>query len=156
MFDFDRPDQPYFTSARLVRSCEAAEARLAPLLAVVTPLARRRPDDPVSAELHGLARSALKPARRVALALALPPGLPLHAPLTHAGLAARLSEAVAQAARFRERYFRFDEGARRKVWFVHTWAVARIAERQAIARLEGRSPDRDAPPPEPKISPGSA
>jgi hypothetical protein len=140
MFDIDRPDQAVFTTGRLVRSCEAAEARLAPLLSIVQPLARTRPDAAASPELLGLARQALRPARRVAGALALAPVAPLHGPVTHAGLAARLALAAEIAAKFRARYFRPDPRARARVWQVHPWVLHALNERLAEDRLEGRIP----------------
>src|SRR5690606_37470412 len=124
-----------------VRSCEAAEARLAPLLTIVQPLARTRPDALAAPELVALARQALRPARRVTQALGMSPDAPLHPPVTHAGLAARLALAATAAARFRARYFRFDERARAKVWQVHHWRMSALNERLAEARLEGRIPD---------------
>jgi hypothetical protein len=139
MFDIDRPDQLRMTTGRLVRSCEAAEARLKPLLPVILPLARSRPDALVSGELLGLARQALRPARRIALALALAPLPPLHKPVTHAGLAALLALAAEHTAQFRARYFRFDERARAKVWEVRGWRALATEERIALDALEGRT-----------------
>lgn len=138
MFDIDRPDQLRHTTGRLVRSCEAAEAGLVPLLSVLQPLARTRPDAIVSPELVGMARQALYPARRVSEALAMSPLAPLHAPMTHAGLAARLALAAEATTRFRARYFRHDHRAGFKVWQVHAWRVSALNERLAEDRLEGR------------------
>lgn len=140
MFDYDRPDQLIHTSARLVRSCEAAEARLVPLLTIVQPLARTKPDAIASPELVALARQALRPARRISEALGMSPDAPLHEPITHAGLAARLALAAEAAARFRARFFRYDQRAHAKVWQVHHWRMIALNERLAEDRLEGRIP----------------
>jgi hypothetical protein len=143
MFDIDRPDQRVHTTGRLVRSCEAAEARLGPLIAVIATLARSRPDGGVSDDLLTLARQALGPARRITQSLGMAPLPPLHEPMTHAALAARLGLAAEHAARFRDRYFRYDPQARAKVWQVHHWRVHAMGERLAIDQLEGRIPDHE-------------
>jgi hypothetical protein len=138
MFDINRQDQPLHTTARLVRSCEAAEMRLGPLISIVLPLARRWPDATASADLLGLSRQALHPARRVVEGLGMHPLAPLHEPISHAGLAARLVLAAEHAARFRARYFLFDTHARTKVWQVLHWRVRATRERNAVDWLEGR------------------
>jgi hypothetical protein len=104
MFDIDRPDQPVPAFARLVRSCEAAELRIAPLLTILLPLARTRPDAPVPADLLALARRALSASAPVAKSLDAPAPLPLHPPVTQAGLAARLALAAQRAKTFRRRH----------------------------------------------------
>lgn len=152
MFLPDRTDQPYFTSARLVHACEAAEARLAPLIAVLAPLARTRPEAPVSSDLFAEARQALRPAARLARGMGATPPLPLHGPVTNAGLAARLAIAAELARVFRERYFRFEKATHTRVWYVHAWIANAINERHARAVLEGWIPWDDERPSEPDIS----
>lgn len=152
MFLPDRTDQPFFTSARLVHACEAAEARLAPLITVLAPLARSRPDAAVSPDLLADARQAFRPTSRLARGLKMAPPLPLHGPVTHAALAARLAIAATQARVFRERYFRFDRDAHARVWFVHAWISSAMRERHAEAMLEGWIPWSDELPSGPKVS----
>ena len=143
MFDIDRPDQHVHTTAKLVRSCEAAEARLGPLIGVVAPLARTRPEATVSADLVHLARQALLPARRIGEAIGMSPLPALHEPVSNAALAARLAVAAEHAARFRARFFTYDERARAKVWQVHPWRVHALRERIAFDQLEGKIPWTD-------------
>ena len=78
--------------------------RIAPLLDILLPLARTRPDAPVPADLLALARRALSASAPVARSLGAPAPLPLHPPVTHAGLAARLVLAARQAKTFRRRH----------------------------------------------------
>ena len=121
MIDTDDPAIPHATTARLVRAYERAQQRLAPLAEIVAPLAKARPDAPVAADLLALARQALRAIAPVAGSLGAAPPLPLHPPVTHAGLAARLALARQQAAAFRGRYFAYDEDADDIVWHVTEW-----------------------------------
>lgn len=133
MFDIDRPDQLVHTTARLVRSCETAEARLNPLIEIVSPLARTRPDAIVSADLLILARQALRAIAPVAMHLEAPAPLPLHPPVTTAGLAARLALAAQQVTTFRHRH-RLPEN--------RLQAIAWQIEDQTLALAAGNPPDR--------------
>ena len=130
MFDPDRPGRPAYTTARMVRASEAAGTRLLPLVEIVAPLAKSRPDTPVSPDLLALARQALGPLGPVAMLLEAPAPLPLHPPVTNAGLAARLAGAIAQVNAFRRRYL--DHGASGDlIWRVPEWMTD--ADHDALA-----------------------
>ena len=136
MSDFDDPDISIFTTARLVRAYEAAHARLTPLKDIVAPLARSRPDAPVPADLLELARQALRAIAPVAMSLGAPAPLPLHPPVTHAGLAARLALALQQADTFRHRYFGYVDRLEDVVWHVLDWMEEEERRRAVLADLE--------------------
>jgi hypothetical protein len=102
MIDTDDPAPT--ATPKLLRACAQAAAQLEPLEDIVAPLAKARPEAPVTADLLALARRALHAAAPIGQALEAPPLLPLHPPVTHAGLAARLALAAHQAAIFRRRH----------------------------------------------------
>jgi hypothetical protein len=124
MFDIDRPTQHTHPT---VRSCEAAEARLTPLISVVAPLARTRPDAIVSTDLLILARQALRAIAPVAMHLEAPAPLPLHPPVTHAGLAARLALAAQQVTTFRRRHFLPEDRLQAIAWHIEDRTLALAA-----------------------------
>ena len=94
---------------------------LKPVADIVAPLAKARPDAAVPSDLLALARQALSAIGPVVGALGAAPPLPLHPPVTNAGLAARLALAQQQAATFRSRYYDYDEDADDHVWHVPEW-----------------------------------
>jgi ABC-type nitrate/sulfonate/bicarbonate transport system substrate-binding protein len=104
MIDTDHPAIAPKLTAKLLRACELASAQLEPLVDIVAPLAKSRPDAPVPADLLALARRALRASAPIARWLGAPAPLPLHPPVTHAGLAARLALAAQQATAFRRRH----------------------------------------------------
>ena len=121
MIDTDDPDIAPETTAKLVRAYERAQARLRPVAGIVAPLAKARPDAVVPADLLALARQALSAIGPVAGALGAARPLPLHPPVTNAGLAARLALAQQQASAFHSRYYAYDDDADDFVWHVPEW-----------------------------------
>jgi len=112
---------PTHTSAALVHAHEAATAQLAAVLPGLTGLASRKPEAPVPADLLDLARTALRPAARIATALGAAPLLPLHDPITIGALAARCRLASAYLTRFREHYWRLIPVLDEWHWAVLPW-----------------------------------
>jgi hypothetical protein len=125
MSDLDHPAQP--VPARLVRACKAAEMRIAPLLDIVSPLARTRPDAAVQADVLVLARQALRAIAPVAMHLGAPAPLPLHPPVTSAGLAARLAVAAQQAQTFRRHHNLPEDRLQAIAWHVEERTLALAA-----------------------------
>ena len=136
MLDSNDPDIPVFTTARLVRAHDAARARLTPLTGIVAPLAKSRHDAPVPGDLLVLARQALRAIAPIAMSLGAPAPVPLHAPLTYAGLAAKLALATAQADTFRQRYFGYNHRLAAAVWHVLGWLEEEEKRRAVLADLE--------------------
>jgi hypothetical protein len=121
------PDGPTPQPApKLVRACERATAQIAPLIDILEPLAKSRPDTLVPADLLALARRALHDIGPVARSLGADAPLPLHPPVTHSGLAARLALADRQARMFRRRHAIPDGRLEAIAWHVEdrTLAVA--------------------------------
>jgi hypothetical protein len=118
-------------ATKLVRACAEATAQITPLAEIVEPLAKSRPDAPVPADLLALARRALSTIAPVAKALGAPAPLPLHPPVTHAGLAARRALAAQQARTFRRRHAVSDDPLEVIAWHVEarTLALAQRGER---------------------------
>ena len=130
MIDTDAPDTARPVTAKLLRLSQRATAQIAPLIDILEPLARSRPDAPVAADLLVLARRALRAAAPVTMALDAPPPLPLHPPVTHAGLAARLAQAAQQARLFRRRLYVSSDPLDAIAWHIEkqVLAVAQGAE----------------------------
>ncbi len=134
MLDSNDPLIAREPTARLVRSCAEATAQLTPLADIVEPLAKSRPDAPVPADLLALARRALRAIAPVAKSLGAPASLPLHPPVTHAGLAARLALAAQQAKTFRRRHFVSDDRLEVIAWHVEERTLA-------LATSDNREPE---------------
>ena len=129
MIDTDDPAIAPRPSAKLRHASTRASAQLAPLVGLIEPLAARRPDAPVPADLLVLARRALKAIGPIAKALGAPPPLPLHPPVTYAGLAARLTLAARHSKTFRRRHFAPDSPLEAIIWHTEDRALAVAADR---------------------------
>jgi hypothetical protein len=136
MFETIDPEYSPFTTAKLVRAYERAHRRLATLAASVAPLAKSRPDVHVPHDLLVPARQALRALAPVVVALGAPPLLPLHPPVTYAGLAVKLALASGYADTFRRRHFGYNERIDDIVWHVVEWLEEEAKRRAVLGDLE--------------------
>lgn len=134
MTDLDRPDVPSLTTERLVHACEAAETQVPALIAIVAPHAKSRPDAPVEGDVLQLARRSLRPSHRIARALGAPSPLPLHPPVSNAGLAARLELALTHTRLFRRRYFGYSNLSQTVTWHVRDWLIVAMRRNAEAAQ----------------------